>query len=1790
MLLESVKRVLLAGVSVCALAMVPDSVPLTQNPIVPLRQSGWAVNTHTGLLTLGFPLGAVSGDIPVPVAFGVQGTYSTDSYTYTQNTPTGPQQMPGYLIRPAFGALHFGFMRNPFTRLDGTVEPLITLLEDGQEYDGIIGFGAAHPSTTLNLYKAYGFAAPSSPLVDDGSQHLFFDLTATNQMGSAAQALIAANQPVGLGTPTSPNYTVAYKVVMDRNIARIFAPAPVLGGWVPVLWMDRFGHTVTFQWTRTTSNLPSGALAVTSVVATNNRGRGVQVSWADWTNTLQTTVEDLVRVDFTGMSAPSFLVRGYPSYVMGAPQSYAYPPGLGPGTVLVPPSATGGPVGRPTVVMMGDPSTVPQPVWSALVPTPATVATTGPSFATQQWTLTWDNYAIPTSITAPSGVTSTFTTAFYGTGGASGPVAVGKLGIGQVDESDGSTTHRVSWTRTPISWVAPTTVVMQNWWPSASSSGQPDQEWIYTYDASGVDSITDVPTSVVLATASGSPLVTTSATLTSSGVAGQSVQATQNTTTYAASLGIPNQQLVYTYTDSSALQVQQAANQIWNGSTYLTVAKSVDSYASRWDMLDSMELSSAVVTRYDASGANALAPTMTQANVYDTPGMGQVPLLQLQKSYQQVGSWQHGATIGYDTEGRPNSQAVYDSTNGGTSTNTAPSSATLAYDSGSGALLSATTSYQDVNSGTGTMVQSQGGLDANGRATTATDIKGVVSQVGYDLLGRIYSQSTSGQAAVSATWSGDGKVQTITQSAKIAISTYDGFGRLVKQQTPDGQTITIAYDQDGRRAAKSVSAAVVTNPVTGQAYPAQVTSWSYDTLGRLISQTSPDGVTTTTSYSASGVNTVQDSINTLSKLKVETIRDPFGQILSTQIFDWQNGAYVSVKQASYTYDGIGHLIQVQETDPSGTVQTRSFTYDANGRLTAKTEPETNGQSFGGFNALGQPTTITEGVVGSNSLRTRTLVYDGLGRLRAQTNGSDKTSSTFTGPLLTAASTTSNGWTVSQAFTYLPPAQGAFLASEYTIQPDAGAEINYTYTSDGHLASLVYPNGRVVSYAYADTSHPDRITSISQTAPGGGSGGTVATVGYDPGWGFRTDLLFASGAESKWTLQPDGIHLQDWKVLINGTAVDVDRPYAYDGAKDNLSQAGEWSLTHDTRGRLTNVSAPTLNSYGATYGYDAFDNNITANTTGSTPPQAINFTFGALADNRTPALSGTLTPSPTGWTYDAAGEATNYGAAVGSLTSPTGLQWDGLGRMVQVNAPSLTENEGYAPSGLRVRRDDSVATNSRRYAYTAGGLLLAEYGAIASASDVHSGTHAVAIAHDDNNNSSLSHFLGTFASGDALTYTVWAKGPAGSKLLIYLGNVSSNGYTAYDQASSVSATATGSWQQLTIHHTMTHADWMWAYIYGDSSTHTTDASIATDFDDVVVSSTVQGTVLNEGFESGLSLVSTSMNSSGWYSAGQPNSVILVGGFNASAWDRDVIYLGGQAIAEIDANGTHELHSDHLGTPRVTTTVSGGSTVIDGHQAYGPYGEQFPAMDTGYQPLTGYTGHAQTEPTGLIYMRGRFYTPTWHRFMNSDQGADGSIWNQMAYVGGSPMMGLDPSGMIAGRTVMFESNVVDADLYFEIFILESGYSNEEDDANAPHKRGGAPRTVPPIDYSNPCEAKVADKYKQLFADMGLKYANKTDNLKLDWHQFANTSRLWGQIGAGSGFISTGTGIAASGTTGVAAATLGGTSAFLGGFGAGITIAPVITDYYQREQDDELDQEIEISDLVDKEIQELKDCHGK
>ena len=136
-------------------------------------------------------------------------------------------------------------------------------------------------------------------------------------------------------------------------------------------------------------------------------------------------------------------------------------------------------------------------------------------------------------------------------------------------------------------------------------------------------------------------------------------------------------------------------------------------------------------------------------------------------------------------------------------------------------------------------------------------------------------------------------------------------------------------------------------------------------------------------------------------------------------------------------------------------------------------------------------------------------------------------------------------------------------------------------------------------------------------------------------------------------------------------------------------------------------------------------------------------------------------------------------------------------------------------------------------------------------------------------------------------------------------------------------------------------------------------------------------------------------------------------------------GGKLIGEystIVANSTdakvNYLTTDHLGSPRVNTDVTG--SVIARHD-YHPFGEEIAA--TGSRSATGYngdtvrkqfTGYERDGETDLDFAQARYFKAGFGRystpdnFLNDTTIADPASWNLYVYVRNNPLNYVDPSG--------------------------------------------------------------------------------------------------------------------------------------------------------------------------------------
>lgn len=1400
---------------------------------------GWSVTPAAGAVTMSLPVATVQGELPIPLVLGMNAShavqvnhlwqsvrtqvYTDDGRWYWSNEWVDQGQ--SYYDRPMYGTVHFGYITGGATY--GYVpESKTYVLESGRllRAEDFSPFSNLS-SGTFDLAQKFGFAAKDASAVQVDSSGTLAVYTASLSEFGNWQSSIQAHNPVNYGTAPT-----VYTVLMDKNRARIYAFVGTFNAWVPILWVDRFNHSVTFQWTQTTSNLGSGILAAHCVEAINQRGKGVKLNWAIYSSSVTGEV-DLIRADFVGVAAPSLSVKGYSGLSPSRPNSML---SLAASSGVIQPNIPG-PIMRPTQVQIGSGDSIAMPSWGGatpvrpLAPPPSNLA----ACPTMTWSFTYDvNKASLVSATDAVGVKTSW---FYDTNMFITPGGVGSgfnpnggglwqasvdntylFAAKQMDQLDLATNEnrRQTWTRTLPDGGTQTQwqVIAKSWF---TSKGLPGRYAELNY----------APTTSTLEYSNGSLMssrvIKNDGTILSSQTNGWNGGGVDLSLPIPGGstikrLGEPDRTTSVTYIDSKSLQVQQTKAYI--GSIYAPPAETTTyEWETHYNLLDFDRPITVTNARIDPHSAITIAPTSVNRMEYDlVTGL-------LVHVYRDGGTTgKDGQALNYDSEGRANFMQVAHDEPG--FSGLSPYYLNISFDPATGLPQSKKTSYLDPDaSGRVELIESWGNYDSGGRPQTITNARGLATTLDYDLRGRVRTKTVDGSGAITYAFP-DERTATATRNGRTTTERLDGFGRLLSRTNPDGSKTEFGYDIYGR----SVSQKEIT--WNGSSRTSTV---GYDELDRVISKLSPNSTGTAISYSVeSGAFTGANDLAVVTKTVMGTVisskeyRDAYGQM---------------VKQVAPTgeittaiYDGSGNQTKITITPPTGspvmTPQDRLFSYDGLGRLTSKSEPETGTITFGSFNGLNQPGLINEGVVSNKATRSRTITYDGIGRVRRVSGGADSLSYVYQALDLQTAISAHGSESVVQTYQYWSDVtKGKRLQKETTntvgINPVFSSTIQYDYDGVGRLSTITYPSLRVVTYDYDQDS---RIVGIKNNGQP-----LVANIGFDD-WGNRSSIAFATGASSVWTSKDFGMHLDSWTVKYNNTStLSGPRNYGYDSA-ERLTKAGEWSLTPDAGGRLIGANSSNF-AINTTHGYDAYGNDISHQATGSgvptSPPTMNNFAFGPLPTNGVPLAN-------TGWSINGMGEATQIGLEWAS-SQGIALGWDGLGRLsAAVATPNgVSQSYRYAASGMRLNVVDSTQpSNNRRYVYTTGGMLLAEY---------------------------------------------------------------------------------------------------------------TD----------------------------------------------------------SGWKRDVIYLGSEAIAEVGSSGVYELHNDHLGTPRVVTR----GVSIYGYQAYGPYGEYLPNQSAGYQPLTGYTGHVQTDATRLIYMRGRYYSPSWHRFLNSDQGNDLNSINQFAYVSGMPFNLLDPSGM-------------------------------------------------------------------------------------------------------------------------------------------------------------------------------------
>ena len=620
---------------------------------------GWRVAPRLRELSLGIPAASVPGEIPVDLALRVNGSFRcnvTQRQIYDYDLLQWVVDSTTAHDSPAYGTLHFGYLAAPAS-YNGAISSGTYVLEDGTQFSTLDFVAFSTFNAAFSLAQDFGFPAmPLSALnVSVTGTHVTY-ITTLDAAGLGATWASRISQPQGYGASITQ-----VQVIMDAGRARVYGYLAGLNTWVPLLWVDKGGHWVTFQWRQNVTGLPSTLTAVRSVQAVNQRGKGVLLQWAEFVDWSQ--IQDLARVDYVGIDAPSVRVQGYPGWSTVRPVGYTYSWGsVTPDFYDFVHPACGGPMGRPTSVGFGasNDANLPSPSWLPYgQPVPTRAGSASAPF--QAWQIGWDaNHASITTLDEPSGLHTAFST--YGntviSGGSTTATKNTKIiyfpydtwGIQESATTDtaggGGTLHR-RWT---FDYAAPeTTVVFRETFANLDTC---PRETRLTFAKT---TARDAGNAALLKreirdSASGSALETVQYNATGIGVDGT---LTGNSQTVFTRVGEPTRTTIYSI-DSDMYGLFSRVETMNAGASPVTVQKITRDFIQVKNKLELARPSNTSTTRYDPSTMIALAQQPVESLQYDPQGRV------IRHFVSLMGVLASGQVIGYDAEWRPNSTSAWD--------------------------------------------------------------------------------------------------------------------------------------------------------------------------------------------------------------------------------------------------------------------------------------------------------------------------------------------------------------------------------------------------------------------------------------------------------------------------------------------------------------------------------------------------------------------------------------------------------------------------------------------------------------------------------------------------------------------------------------------------------------------------------------------------------------------------------------------------------------------------------------------------------------------------------------------------------------------------------------------------------------------------------------------------------------------------------------------------------------------------------------------------------------------------
>jgi RHS repeat-associated protein len=357
----------------------------------------------------------------------------------------------------------------------------------------------------------------------------------------------------------------------------------------------------------------------------------------------------------------------------------------------------------------------------------------------------------------------------------------------------------------------------------------------------------------------------------------------------------------------------------------------------------------------------------------------------------------------------------------------------------------------------------------------------------YDAVGRVHIISyTDGTPTVTFSYNNDGSRASMIDGTGTSSYSYDSTGRLVSTTNGAGAVDTWSYNAAGQQIClsypNSSGNTCATSGASTAAPPTGDLSYSYDSLGRLSTQSTWTGVTLTYAYDCAG-GVAWISTGTATQTECSAASDSNPAIPTTS----------SAVTTSYTNDSTSGLLSQEATTTSnGATNLVKFAFgrDQQGRLTSST-PTTN----------------------STTLAVDNYSYDGTNRVssgpKVGSTGSNSYAYTDQGGITAATNTFS-------AAAYSP--SGSLCWTNPTTSGSCGTAPSgstaYGYNSDGERTAVTPPTGgNPQSLAWSTSSQRLICMNINGTACSTASPtSTTWLYGYN-GDGLRSWTLHLGLTES-----------------------------------------------------------------------------------------------------------------------------------------------------------------------------------------------------------------------------------------------------------------------------------------------------------------------------------------------------------------------------------------------------------------------------------------------------------------------------------------------------------------------------------------------------------------------------------------------------------------------------------------------------------------------------------------------------